>query len=84
MWNRLGMKSRSIGSRSFHLDPDHPTLAISYNNLACFEHETGRTAEACRLWNRAWAILRKHLDDDHPDVCIVRDALTRFCGGPPD
>jgi tetratricopeptide (TPR) repeat protein len=49
---------------------DHPTLAISYSNLALVERDLGNLAEARRLLQRAIAIDEKAYAADHPTLAV--------------
>jgi tetratricopeptide (TPR) repeat protein len=70
---------RSIAIKDKHFDPDHPVLAIRYNNLAHIERADGNRSKACELWHKARAILRKHFDRSHPDVVLVEKSLNTHC-----
>ena len=50
------------------LGPDHPSVAISLNNLAGLHRNQSRYADAEPLIKRALAIREKSLGPDHPDV----------------
>ena len=75
------LMERAIEIEEKHFDPNHPTLAVRYNNLAHIALAEGKRAEACGLWRRAHAIVTKHFDADHPHVRVVEDSLRRHCGG---
>ena len=74
---------QAIAIERKHFEPDHPTLATSYNNLAHIELAEGNERKACELWRRAYRIFTKHFDDDHPSVRNVAASLRRHCGGVP-
>ena len=59
---------RAIGIQKKALDPDHPTLATSYSNLALVVQDQGDLAEARRLLQRAIEIEEKAFDPDHPTL----------------
>jgi tetratricopeptide (TPR) repeat protein len=48
------------------LNPDHPDVALSLNNLALVYHTQGRYAEAEPLFKQALMIGEKTLGLDHP------------------
>src|SRR4051812_40375998 len=50
------------------LEPDHPDVASSLNNLASLYSKQGRYAEAEPLLKRSLAIFEKALGPDHPNV----------------
>lgn len=50
------------------LDPNHPTVAISLNNLAGMYFAQGQYAQAVPLSERALAIMEATLGPNHPDV----------------
>jgi tetratricopeptide (TPR) repeat protein len=50
------------------LDPGHPAVAISLNNLAGMYFGQGRYAQAVPLSERALAILEATVGPNHPDV----------------
>jgi tetratricopeptide (TPR) repeat protein len=50
------------------LGSEHPSLALSLNNLALLLRAQGKYAEAEPLYRRALAIREKALDPEHPDV----------------
>jgi len=49
-------------------EPDHPTLAISYNNLAYVEADLDNWEEARGSMRRAYRIRRTKLGEDHPST----------------
>jgi tetratricopeptide (TPR) repeat protein len=59
---------RALAIREKALDPDHPYIAMSLNNLALLLEEQGDFAGARPLCERALAIREKALGPDHPDT----------------
>jgi len=57
------------------LDPDHPDVATSLNNLADLYKIQGKYAQAEPLHKRALAIWEKSLGPDHPNVAISLNNL---------
>jgi tetratricopeptide (TPR) repeat protein len=62
--------------------PDHPNVAIDFNNLGnvLWDHgrrqgDLGKLQEARKLYERALKIFRTRLGDDHPQTKIVRRNL---------
>jgi Tetratricopeptide repeat len=51
--------------------PDHPTVARDVNNLGDVLKASGDLPGAKAAFERALAILRKFLGDDHPHTKIV-------------
>jgi tetratricopeptide (TPR) repeat protein len=51
-----------------NVGPDHPSVALSLNNLASLGYAQGEYAEAEPLYKRALAISEKALGPDHPNV----------------
>jgi tetratricopeptide (TPR) repeat protein len=66
----------AIGEKT--LGPDHPSVAISLNNLAQLLQNTNRLAEAEPLMRRALAILETSLGPDHPDVVTNLNNLAQL------
>jgi tetratricopeptide (TPR) repeat protein len=65
--------------------PDHPSTAISLNNLAELYYAMGRYAEAERLLLQSLSIREQHLGADHPDtatslnnLALLYDAMGRY------
>lgn len=58
----------ALAIREKALDPDHPNVATSLNNLAALYFAQGRYTEAEPLYQRALDIWEKALGPDHPDV----------------
>ncbi|MCH8963264.1 MAG: tetratricopeptide repeat protein, partial [Bacteroidetes bacterium] len=60
------------------LGPDHPSLAITLNNLAGLYESQGKYDQAEPLYQRALAIMERALGLDHPNTRTVRDNLERL------
>ena len=58
--------------------PDHPSVAISLNNLALLHQYLGKYAEAEPLYKRSLAILEKALGPDHIDVAANLNNLANL------
>jgi hypothetical protein len=69
---------RAIEIWEKHFDPDHPTLATSFHNLAGIAFEEGNPAEALGLEEKALSILLKHFDENHPKVKTSREHLAQY------
>ena len=80
---RLLKQAIEIGER--HYEPDHPTLATRYSNLALVERALGNFSEARRLLKQAIEIGERHYEPDHPtlatrysNLALVERALGNF------
>ncbi|WP_310601173.1 tetratricopeptide repeat protein [Desulfobulbus sp.] len=62
----LLIKAVAINEKAYK--PDHPTLAISYSNLATVEQDLGNLNEARALMLKAIAINEKIYEPDHPTL----------------
>jgi hypothetical protein len=72
---------RAIAIDEKHFDPDHPTFATRYNNLAHICKAEGDRAAACDNFKKALAILRTHFPDTHPHIQTVLHSMkTAGCG----
>ena len=60
------LKAMELGELEF--GPEHPTTAITLNNLAALYQAQGRYADAEPIFKRALAIREKALGPEHPDV----------------
>ena len=69
---RLGecrdLRRRALSVQRNALDPDDPSLARSYSNLATVEADLGNPTEARDLLRRALAIEEKTFEPDHPKL----------------
>ncbi len=59
---------RSLAIREKVLEPDHPDVAQSLNNMAVLYHDQGAYGEAEPVIKRALAIREKVLGPGHPHV----------------
>src|SRR5260370_4178899 len=66
----------AIGEKT--LGPEHPDLAIRYNNLASLYYVQGKYAEAEPLFQRAIAIDEQTLGPEHPDLATDYNNLARL------
>ena len=55
------------------LGADHPSTAISLNNLAALYRVQGRVVEAAPLFNEAVEIMVRVLGAEHPNTKIMRE-----------
>jgi len=62
----LMKKAVPINEKVF--EPDHPSLATSYSNLAMVERDLGNLDEARILMKKAVAIYEKVFEPDHPSL----------------
>ena len=60
---------------------DHPTLAVSYSNLALVEQDLGNLSAACRLMRKASDIYLSR--DDHRMSKAAADWLQQNCPADP-
>lgn len=58
--------------------PEHPNVAVCFNNLAEVYHTQGEYAKAELLLGRALAILEKTRGPEHPDVAMSLATLADF------
>jgi tetratricopeptide (TPR) repeat protein len=66
----------SINEQAY--EPDHPTLAVSYSNLATIEMALGDLPAARDLMQRAIAIDEKAYEPDHPNLAVSYWILGRI------
>ena len=66
-------RALAIGEASY--GPDHPTVAIRFNNLAQLLQDTNRLGEAEPLMRRALAIGEASYGPDHPHTLFLRKKL---------
>ncbi|CAF4886178.1 unnamed protein product, partial [Rotaria magnacalcarata] len=50
------------------LPPNHPELAISYNNMGAMYKKMGIYSKALEFYERALKIRQEILSDNHPDL----------------
>ncbi len=67
-----------MATREKVLEPEHPSVATTLNNLALLYESQGKYEEAEPLYKRALAILEKVLGFDHPNTVTVRNNLNDF------
>ena len=68
--------ARALQIREQALGPEHPTTALSLNNLAALLYAQGDYAAARPLLERALQITEQVLGPDHPHTRTVRANLT--------
>jgi tetratricopeptide (TPR) repeat protein len=64
-----------MASAEKNFGAEHPTTAVSYSNLALVLKALGDYAGAKGLLEKAYAILKNWLGDDHPNTKIIRGNL---------
>jgi tetratricopeptide (TPR) repeat protein len=69
------VSERALALRERLLDPDHPDVATSLNNLAELYRIQGRYDAAAPLYQRALALRERALGPDHPDVATSLNNL---------
>jgi|GEM_PF-4931886 len=73
---RAARPARVPATQSKHFAPDHPNMAISYNNLAHICIGERNIPAAVALWRRSYPIRLKALGPDHPytkgDAAMLR------------
>ena len=60
------------------LDPAHPDLASTFNNLAVVCEKENKLADAGAFYHRAFSIASASFDADHPLVVTSRENLDEF------
>jgi tetratricopeptide (TPR) repeat protein len=70
---------RALNIRERTLDPNHPDVAQSLNNLALIYRTLGRHEQAAPLYERALRILEQALGPHHPILAISLDGLASIC-----
>ncbi|NET38415.1 MAG: tetratricopeptide repeat protein, partial [Cyanothece sp. SIO1E1] len=66
---------KAIQIREAVLDPQHPYLANSYNNIAGLYQDQGRYDEALKYFQKAIQILQESLGEGHPHMQTVNKNL---------
>jgi tetratricopeptide (TPR) repeat protein len=73
---------KAVASDEKNFGEDHPSTAISYNNLASVLQDLGEYAQAKTLLQKAVASDEKNFGEDHPTTAIhynnLAIVLTRF------
>jgi tetratricopeptide (TPR) repeat protein len=69
---------RALAIREKTLEPEHPDVATSVNNLARLYATQGQYAKAEPLYQRTLAIREKVLGPDHPAVATSLNGLARL------
>jgi tetratricopeptide (TPR) repeat protein len=59
------------------LGPDHPDVAMSYNNIAFVYKAKKDLPKAKEYWEKAYAICLKNLGPNHPDTKAELDAQAK-------
>ncbi len=75
LYDKQGLSGKADEIREGALDPGHPDVAASLNNLAELYKTQGRYAEAEPLLERVLEIDEKSLGPEHPDVAISLNNL---------
>ena len=66
---------RALAAKEAALGPEHPSVAITLNNLGVNARRRGHGDEAEALYRRALAILEPRVDADHPNLALTRRNL---------
>ncbi len=66
---------RSLIIKEKTLEPDHPSIATSLNNLAVLYYVQGRYSEAEPLYKRSLTIREKTFEPDHPNIATSLNNL---------
>ena len=66
---------RAIEIDEKHFDPDHPSLATRYSNLAMILKDLDELPQARQQMERAIEIAEKNFEPDHPKLIIMRKNL---------
>ena len=69
----------SLQIRESKLEPDHPDVAQSLNNLAVIYDSLGQYAKSKPLHERALKIRELKLGPNHPDVAVSLNNLAGLC-----
>jgi CHAT domain-containing protein/Tfp pilus assembly protein PilF len=71
----IPLAERALAIREKVLEPEHPDVATSLNNLAALYQEQGNYSSAEPLLQRSLAIREKVLEPEHPDVATSLNNL---------
>ncbi len=74
----IELAERVLAIRKEILEPDHPSVATSLNNLAALYRSMGRYAKAEPLYQQSLAIRKQQLGPDHPHVATSLNNLALF------
>jgi len=74
----MPLAQRALAILEKALGPNHPSVAVSLNNLAELYQAEGRYAEAEPLYKRSLAIREKALGPVHPDVAASLGNLAQL------
>src|SRR6516225_139937 len=74
----MPLAQRALAIQEKALGPNHPSVAVSLNNLAELYQAEGRYAEAEPLYKRSLAIREKALGPVHPDVAASLGNLAQL------
>ena len=69
---------RALAAKEAALGREHPSVAITLNNLGVNARRRGRSDEAEALYRRALEILEPRVDADHPNLALTRRNLARL------
>jgi tetratricopeptide (TPR) repeat protein len=66
---------KSLAIRLKQLGPEHPDVAISYNNIGAAHYAKKDLAKAKEYWENAYEIFLKKLGPNHPNTKLVKGRL---------
>jgi tetratricopeptide (TPR) repeat protein len=72
LYQAESLYQRALTIREQVLEPNHPHLAETLNNLAWLYNYQGKYAQAELLYQRALALYEQALGVEHPDTARVR------------
>ncbi|CAF4226961.1 unnamed protein product [Rotaria sordida] len=68
----LSSFQRSLEIRKIALPPNHPDLAVSYNNIGSVYEDTGEYSKALQYYEKAQDIWKKSLPPTHSCIALVK------------
>ena len=54
---------------------NHPNVATSYSNIGLIYYNQGDYSKALEYFEKSYAILEKFLQDDHPAMIKIQEAI---------
>ena len=75
----LSNHQKVLGIQQKSLPPDHPSLAITYNNIGLVYSQMGRYSESLSNYEKALQIQQKFLPPDHPDLGTTYNNIGVVC-----
>ena len=74
----LSYYEKALEIRQKTLPPNHPDLAISYNNIGSVYDKMGEYSKALSSYEKALEIRQKTLPPNHPDLAILTTTSVRY------